>query len=178
MSGLIRPITALLCATAIALMGSGLMGVLVPTRAALVEFTNLEIGMIGSAYWIGLTLGCFLSPWVIQRVGHIRAFVAFTATVTVTPLMMAYMFDPYFWSGLRLVNGVCFAGIQMVIESWLAASSTDTTRGRIFGVYTFLNLTVTTIGMQLIVLAPPLEFQLMSLIAILFSLAADRKSVV
>jgi len=172
MSGLIRPITALLCATAIVLMGSGLMGVLVPTRAALVEFTNFEIGVLGSFYWIGLTLGCFLSPWVIYRVGHIRAFVAFTATVTVTPLMMALMFEPYFWSGLRLVNGVCFAGIQMVIESWLAASSTETTRGKIFGIYTFLNLTVTTIGMQLIVLAPPLEFQLMSLIAVLFSLAA------
>lgn len=153
-------------------MGSGLLGVLVPTRAALAEFSNFEIGVLGSFYWIGLTLGCFLSPWVIFRVGHIRAFVAFTATVTVTPLLMALAFDPYFWSGLRLINGVCFAGIQMVIESWLAATSTDTTRGRIFGVYTFLNLTVTTIGMQLIILAPPLEFQLLSLVAVLFSLAA------
>lgn len=172
MSGLIRPITALLCATAIVLMGSGLFGLLVPTRAALAEFSNFEIALLGSAYWVGLTLGCFISPLAIHRVGHIRAFVAFTAIVTITPLLMALISDPQFWSGLRLINGMCFAGIQMIIESWLAATSTDTTRGRIFAVYTFLNLTVTTIGMQLIVLAPPLEFQLLSLVAVLFSLAA------
>ncbi|CFX64635.1 Twin-arginine translocation pathway signal [Candidatus Filomicrobium marinum] len=172
MTGLIRPITALLCAAAIAIMGSGLMGVLVPMRATLANFSNIEIGILGSFYWIGLTLGCFISPFAIFRVGHIRAFVAFTATVTITPLVMSLISDPMVWSGLRLVNGICFAGIQMVIESWLAAASTDTTRGRIFGIYTFLNLTVTTIGMQLIILAPPLDFQLLILVAILFSLAA------
>jgi MFS family permease len=153
-------------------MGSGLFGVLVPTRAALAEFSNFEIAALGSFYWIGLTLGCFVSPLAIHRVGHIRAFVAFTATVTITPLLMALISNSQFWSGLRLINGVCFAGIQMIIESWLAATSTDATRGKIFGVYTFLNLTVTTIGMQLIVLAPPLEFQLLSLVAVLFSLGA------
>jgi len=153
-------------------MGSGLFGVLVPTRATLSNFSTLEIALLGSFYWIGLTLGCFLSPLAIQRVGHIRAFVAFTATVTITPLLMSLIGIPHVWSALRFVNGICFAGIQMIIESWLAATSTDTTRGRIFGIYTFLNLIVTTIGMQLIILAPPMDFQLLSLVAVLFSLGA------
>ncbi len=117
-------------------------------------------------------IGCIIAPAIIRRVGHIRAFTAFTATVTVTPLLLAMTSDPASWTSLRLLNGLCFAGIQMVIESWLAASSTSETRGRTLAVYTILNMTVITIGMQLINLAPITSFVLFSLIAVLFSLSA------
>ncbi|MDX2258466.1 MAG: MFS transporter [Hyphomicrobiaceae bacterium] len=172
MPALIRPITALLIATAIVLMGSGLIGVLLPLRAGVVGMSGMEIGLVGSAYWIGLTLGCLLAPSIIRRVGHIRAFVAFTASVTISPLMIALTDEAVAWGVLRVVNGACLAGIQMIIESWLSASATSETRGRIFAVYTILNLTVLTIGMQLVGLAPVSGFELFTVAAILFSLAA------
>lgn len=171
-SAIIRPITALLLSTALVLMGSGLIGVLIPIRANALSFSDLSIGLIGSGYWAGLVIGCIVAPAIIRRVGHIRAFTAFTATVTVTPLLLAMTSDPASWTALRLLNGLCFAGIQMVIESWLAASSTSQTRGRTLAVYTILNMTVITIGMQLINLAPITSFVLFSLIAVLFSLSA------
>jgi len=171
-SAILRPITALLIATALVLTGNGLAGVLVPLRASAENFTTLEVGLVGTGYWVGLTLGCLLSPWMIGRVGHIRAFTAFTATATVVPLLFALTPSPVAWVLLRILHGACFAGIQMVIESWLTATSTSETRGRTLAIYTLLNLTVVTVGMQLVGLAPVTSFALFSLMAILLSLSA------
>ncbi|MGE3711637.1 MAG: MFS transporter, partial [Hyphomicrobiaceae bacterium] len=76
------------------------------------------------------------------------------------------------WVVLRVVNGVCFAGLFMSIESWLTSTAEANTRGRILAVYTLINLTVVTLGMQMIALAPVSGFQLFSIVAVLYSLAA------
>lgn len=172
MTGLLRPVIALLAAAAVLLMGNGIMGVLLPIRADLEGFTRLEIGIMGSVYYTGLMAGCLLAPLIIARFGHIRAFVAFTATATATPLLHAMWSDPLTWSLLRGVNGVCFAGLFMGIESWLSATAAPGTRGRVLAIYTVINLTVVTAGMQMLQLSEPMGFELFSLVAILYSLAA------
>jgi len=172
MAGLLRPVTALLIAAAILLMGNGLLNVLIPVRADVEHFSRLAIGLLGSAYYAGLVLGCFFAPKVIARVGHIRAFVAFTAIATITPLLHAILTEPFFWSALRALNGFCFAGLFMGIESWLCGASTMETRGRVLASYTVVNLTVVTLGMQMMGLGTPGSFELFSLVAILYSLAA------
>ena len=172
MTGLLRPVTALLMAASILLMGNGLLGILLPVRADLEHFSSVEIGFMGSAHYLGLVAGCVLCPLVIGRVGHIRAFVAFTASATITPLLHAIWPDPIAWTALRALNGICFAGLFMGIESWLTASSTLETRGRVLAAYTFLNFTVVIAGMQMTGLADPRGFELFSLVAILYSLAA------
>jgi MFS family permease len=105
-------------------------------------------------------------------VGHIRAFVAFTAVATITPLLHAIWPMPLAWAALRALNGACFAGLFMGIESWLSGSSTMETRGRVLAAYTIINLTVVTLGMQMMALTSPKGFELFSLVAILYSLAA------
>lgn len=172
MTGLLRPVTALLMSASILLMGNGLLGILLPVRADLERFTSFEIGAMGSAHYLGLVAGCLLCPLVIARVGHIRAFVAFTASATIAPLLHAIWQEPIFWTLLRAMTGICFAGLFMGIESWLTASSTLETRGRVLAVYTFLNFTVVIAGMQMTGLADPQGFELFSVVAILFSLAA------
>jgi MFS family permease len=172
MAGLLRPITALLLSTAILLMGNGLNGVLLPIRALGEHFTRLEIGLVGSSYFAGLMLGCFVCPAIVARVGHIRAFAAFTAIVTVTPLGHAIASEPAVWWALRALNGLCFAGLFMTIEGWLNAVSTVESRGRVFAAYTMINLTVVTVGMQLTNLGQPMSFELFSIVATLYSLAA------
>lgn len=172
MTGLLRPITALLMAASILMMGNGLLGVLIPIRAEHEMFTRFQIGVMGSVYYAGLVIGCFIAPRIIARVGHIRAFTAFTASATITPLLHALTLDPWAWAGLRGLNGLCFAGLFMGIESWLAGSSTQETRGRVLASYTIINLTVVTVGMQLVSVAPPASFELFALVAILYSLAA------
>jgi MFS family permease len=73
---------------------------------------------------------------------------------------------------LRALNGLCFAGLFMVIESWLNGVASVESRGRVFAAYTMINLTLVTVGMQLMNLGSPMSFELFSLTAMLYSLAA------
>lgn len=172
MSELLRPITALLLSAAILLMGNGLLTILVPLRAELQVFLPLEIGVLGAAYYAGLFAGCILCPPAVARVGHVRSFTAFTALATIIPLLQAIFIEPIAWWFLRLLSGICFAGMTMVIESWLNGATDNRTRGSVFSFYTVLNLTVVAVGQMLIGVGDPKDFQLFSLVAILMSLAA------
>ena len=172
MAGILRPVTALLLGAALLLMGNGLLSVLGPIRADAEGFTRLDIGVMGSLHFAGLMTGCLVWPQIIASVGHIRAFAAFTAIATITPLAQAVWPEPIVWWGLRALNGLAFAGIFMVIESWLNGASSDGTRGRVLASYTMINLTVVTLGMQLVGVSEPTSFELFTLVAILYSLAA------
>lgn len=172
MAGILRPVTALLLGAALLLMGNGLLSVLVPIRADAEGFTRLDIGLMGSLHFAGLMGGCLLWPRIIAAVGHIRAFGAFTAIATITPLAQAVWPEPLIWWAMRALNGLAFAGIFMVIESWLNGASSDATRGRVLASYTMINLTVVTLGMQFVGFGQPTSFELFTLVAILYSLAA------
>ena len=172
MTALIKPITALLMSASIILAANGLEGVLLPLRGVMERFSDLEIGLIGSAYFAGFTLGCLTCPRIIARVGHIRAFTVFTAVTAVSPLIEAMWPEPPLWWCFRAVTGVCFAGILNVFESWLTSVATNANRGQLMGTYAFINFASLTLGQQLINLGSPADFRLFSLVAILCSLAA------
>ncbi|WP_072393616.1 MFS transporter [Hyphomicrobium sp. CS1BSMeth3] len=172
MTGLLRPVTALLLSASILMMGNGLFGVLVPIRANIEHFSSYDIGLMGSSHFAGLMIGCLLWPRVIGTVGHIRAFAALTALATMTPLLHAIWTIAPVWWILRALNGLVFAGLFMIIESWLTGASQPETRGRVLGAYAMTNLTVVTGGMLLISTGNPASFELFSLVAILYSLAA------
>ncbi len=172
MAGLLRPVTALFISAAIVLCGNGLETVLLPLRADIQGFTRLEIGLIGSAYWLGITIGCVICPRIIGRVGHPRAFTVFTAIATISPLLEAMWQEPAFWWLMRGLTGVCFAGILTVLESWINSAAPNGQRGRLLSTYTILNFSVIMTGQQLLGLANPAGFYLFSVSAMLFSLAA------
>ena len=44
-------------------------------------FSRQEIGMLGSAHFLGFFIGCWWAPRLMGSVGHSRAFAAFTAAV-------------------------------------------------------------------------------------------------
>ena len=123
MKGVLRPVTALLLATAIAMAGHGILVMLLPLKASAADFSSFEIGIMGSGYFAGLVGGCLLAPSIISRVGHIRAFSAFTASATAVPLIHAVAIDPIAWVLLRVVQGLCCAGLWLVIVSWLNAAA-------------------------------------------------------
>lgn len=172
MTGILRPVTALLLSASILMMGNGLFGVLVPIRANLEHFSSFDIGVMGSFHFAGLMVGCLIWPNVIAKVGHIRAFAALTALATMTPLLHAMWTMPWIWWLLRAVNGLVFAGLFMIIESWLTGASQSENRGRVLGAYAMTNLTVVTGGMLLVSVGKPASFELFSLVAIMYSLAA------
>ncbi|MFN4281504.1 MAG: hypothetical protein ACK4NA_02565 [Alphaproteobacteria bacterium] len=169
---MIAPVGALLLGVAFLLTGNGLQSTLLPVRAEIESFSTLSIGVMGSAYYIGFALGCVLCPHIVRGVGHIRAFSAMVAIAAAVALLHALVLSPAAWWPLRAITGFCFAGLYLVIESWLNDRATNETRGAIFGIYTFVNLTVITVGQFMITLYDPASFPLFALASILVSLAA------
>jgi MFS family permease len=167
----LMPVAALLLSVAILLMGNGLQGVLLPIRAGIEAFSTFEIGVLGSSYYLGFVFGCILGPRVVRRVGHVRAFAAMVSVASSIALVHALISDPVLWWLLRCVTGFCFAILFMIIESWLNERSTNQTRGRVFSVYTIINLTVITLGQLMVTLHNPAAFPLFALASILVSMA-------
>lgn len=172
MKAAVAPIAALLLSVAILLAGNGLQGTLLPVRASMESFSALDIGILGSSYFLGFALGCFYGPHVVRRVGHIRTFAAIVAIASSVVLIHAIVLQPVIWWLLRAGTGFCFAVLYMVIESWLNEKSTNENRGLVFSIYTIINLTVLTLGQLMLMLDEPTNFQLFAFASVLVSLAA------
>jgi MFS family permease len=168
----LAPLSALLFSVSLLLMGNGLQGTLLPIRGNMDGFTPIELGLLGTAYFLGFTFGCVQGPLLVRRSGHIRAYLAMTSLASVVALLHAMYVDPISWWVLRAVTGYCFAILYIVIESWLNARSDNRTRGTVFSIYTAINLTVITVGQMMLGFADPETFTLFALAAILVSLAA------
>ena len=172
LSTALAPVAALLFSVSLLLMGNGLQGTLLPVRGNMEAFSAVELGLLGTAYFLGFTFGCMHGPLLVRRSGHIRAYLAMTALASVVALLHALYVDPVAWWALRAVAGYCFAILYIVIESWLNACSNNRTRGTVFSVYTAINLTVITAGQMMLGFADPETFTLFAVAAILVSLAA------
>jgi MFS family permease len=172
LSTALAPVASLLLSVSLLLMGNGLQGTLLPVRGNIEAFSSIELGLLGTAYFLGFTFGCMHGPQLVARSGHIRAYLAMTALASVVVLLHALYVEPVAWWALRAVTGYCFAVLYVVIESWLNACSNNRTRGTVFSVYTTINLTVITAGQMMLGFASPETFTLFAFAAILVSLAA------
>jgi MFS family permease len=168
----IAPVGALLLSVALLLTGNGLQGTLLPVRANIENFGALSIGVMGSAYYVGFVAGCILTPKLIRRAGHIRLFTAMVSIASVIPLAHAMLVGPVPWWLLRVLTGLCLAGLYLIIESWLNERATPENRGLVFTTYTTVNFSVITLGQMLMLADDPVRFHLFSLASILVSLAA------
>ena len=168
----VTSIAALLLSVALLLMGNGLLGTLLPIRANMENFSALDIGVLGSAYFLGFAVGCISGAHIVSRAGHIRTFTAMAAIASSVVLGHALIQSPVIWWSLRAVTGLCFAVLYIVIESWLNEKSTNANRGLVFSIYTIINLTVVTLGQLMLILDEPSGFSLFALASIIVSLAA------
>ncbi len=163
-------IGAILFSVAFLLLGNGLTGTLIPVRAHLENFSDLQIGAIGSFYYIGFVAGCFVVPRILARVGHIRTFAVAAALTASTILLQPMWISPPVWFLDRAAFGFCAAGVYMVIESWLNDRATYETRGRILASYVGVNLMALMAGQWLLTIASPKSDLLFSLSAIIYTL--------
>ncbi|MEO0419423.1 MAG: MFS transporter [Pseudomonadota bacterium] len=171
MSKVLPSLSALLVSAAILLAGSGLQGTLVAIRATIEGFDLAVVGLMMSGYYCGFIVGCLISPYFVRRVGHIRCFAAMCAMASAAALIYPLVIDPIVWFALRLATGFCFAGLYMIIESWINERADNENRGRVLSVYRMVDLSAITAGQLLVTVLPPTRFELFSLIAILTALA-------
>lgn len=117
------------------MLGIGLQGTLVAYRGTLEGFPTIVTGIIMSCYYLGFLFGTTLSRKLVRQVGHIRVFAALAAMASVAALVQGLFVNPWAWGAMRLLSGLCLAGIYVVAESWLNDMATPTNRGRLFAIY-------------------------------------------
>lgn len=165
------PVSALFLGSAFLLFGGGINGLILPVRGTSEGFSSLSLGLLGTGWALGYVSGCVLTAGLVSRVGHIRAFGAMAAVAAITILASALLITPWAWIVLRGICGFCFAGTAMIVESWLSDRTNPEARGRIFGIYTMVNLGATTAGQMMLTLGDPNGFAFFALAAIFYCLA-------
>lgn len=125
----------LLLGMGVLMLGAGLQGTLLGIRATAEAFPTIVTGIVMACYYVGYLLGTIATPRLIRNVGHVRVFAAFAAIAAAANLVQAGFVRPVAWSAMRLVTGLCFAGIYVVAESWLNGLATRTNRSRLLATY-------------------------------------------
>lgn len=165
------PLTALLMGSAFLLFAGGMNGLILPIRGEAEGFTAASLGLLGTGWAVGYVAGCLRTPVLVARVGHIRAFGAMCAIAAIAVLLSLLLITPWVWIPVRALSGFCFAGAAMIVESWLNERADASSRGRIFGIYTMVNLAATTAGQMVLTLGDASGYIFFVLAAMVYCLA-------
>jgi MFS family permease len=131
----ILPVRSLLLAIFVLMAGSGFMATLISVRLEGAGHSALTVGVVGTAYFVGLVVGSLKSGALVVRVGHIRAFAAFVSLFSASTLTYAIDSHPALWTCLRFIDGLCIAGVYICLESWLNERAETQTRGSVLAGY-------------------------------------------
>ncbi|APE44116.1 hypothetical protein BOO69_12415 [Sulfitobacter alexandrii] len=147
-------------------LSSGGVGPLDVLSGTALGFSRQEIGLLGSAHFLGFFIGCWWAPRLMGSVGHSRAFAAFTATGAIGLMAHMLVVDPLAWTLMRVASGLCVAGCYTVIEAWLQAKVTNQTRGRTMGVYRVVDMTGSLCAQMIVGILAPASYVSYNILAI------------
>jgi len=147
-------VRSLLFAIYVMMAGAGYLSTLVTLRLEDAGANALTTATVTASYFAGLTLGALRVPRVINRVGHIRGFAAFVSLFSATALAYALVPPPFYWIGLRFVDGICVAAVFICLESWLNERAEEGSRGTILAAYMIALYLGQATGQQLLNLSP------------------------
>ena len=167
----IQPVRSLLLSIFMLMAGSGFLATLISLRLNRAGSGTMTIGIVATAYFGGLIIGSLRAGGIVRRVGHIRAFAAFVALLSASTLSYALWTQPLFWMLLRLIDGICVAGVFVCLESWLNDRAEPEMRGSVLAAYMVALYSGQAIGQLLLGASgdlPAIPFQIAS---ILISLA-------
>ena len=148
-------------------LSSGALGPLDALSGLALDFSRQQIGILGSAHFLGFFIGCWWAPRLMGSVGHSRAFAAFTAAGAIGLLAHMLIVDAYAWAVMRIASGLCVAGCYTVIEAWLQAKVTNATRGRTMGVYRVVDMGASLVAQLFIGVLEPASYVSYNLLAII-----------
>ncbi|MGB7482824.1 MFS transporter [Castellaniella ginsengisoli] len=157
---------SLYLATLILLLSSGLFNTYLGLRLTALSVSEVWVGAMIAAYYLGLVLGARVGHRLIIGVGHIRAYAACAGMVTITVLLMILVDGLWVWLALRFVAGVAMVSLFIAIESWLNEQTENASRGTVFGFYMVASCLGTVLGQLVLGLFPALDAQPLVFVAI------------
>ena len=130
-------------------------------------FSATQIGLLGSAHFVGFFIGCWWAPRLMGNVGHSRAFAAFTATGAIGLLAHMLFVEPHAWALMRVATGMCVAGCYTVIEAWLQAKVDNNARARTMGTYRMADMGASLMAQMVISVLEPASYVSYNILAII-----------
>lgn len=124
-----------LAGLAIISLGTGFLASLTTIRMDTAGYSELAVGIVSSAYYLGLAVGALLNDRLILRVGHIRSYSVFASIVAATALSQSLLDGAVAWFVLRLLCGWAAVGVFLIVESWLLLAVEQKYRGRTLAFY-------------------------------------------
>jgi len=164
-------IVALLLAVGAVNLGFGLQSTLLGVRAGLEGFDLGALGIVMSAHYLGFILGSLLGPKIVERVGHIRTFAVMAAIASCATVLHALFLAPGPWIVFRALTGFAYAGMCIVVESWLNQRAVNNDRGGILALYMGATLATSAAGQMLLNIWPPSGFEPFILVSMIVSLS-------
>ena len=158
---------ALFASISLLQLSSGAIGPLDVLSGVAEGFSNTEIGLLGSAHFLGFFVGCWWAPRLMGTVGHSHAFSAFASTGAIGAIAHPMLIDPIAWALMRILTGLCVAGCYTVIEAWMQARLTNSNRGRIMASYRTVDIVVSASAQLMIGALEPASYMSYNLLAIL-----------
>lgn len=165
------PLSALLISDAFLLIGHGLLVTLLPLTAAEYGFSDFLIAMTGAGHFLGFVFGCLATPFLVQRVGHIRSFAVVASVYAIATLLFGWTGWFLFWFMLRFFCGASISGLWMIVESWLNECADPNQRGSVLSFYSMLNFAMITLAQQLLNIGDLGSGKLFSLAALFLALS-------
>ena len=135
---LARATWGLLVGVGLVLLSGGLFSTLLGVRGELEGLPTVVSGALTTAYYAGFLLGSWFALRALVSVGHIRVLASLTALLAAAVLLIGLFESPIGWIAMRLVTGLCFAGVYVVAESWLNGLASNANRGRLLAVYSVI----------------------------------------
>ena len=166
-----KAVRTLLIGMAFLMVGNGLQGAVLGVRAEIEGFGFAVGGAVMAGYFVGFLFGTAVAERFLAAVGHIRVFAALASTASSAAILHVVWINPVTWALLRLVFGLCVAGLYVVVESWLNDMATNANRGRVMGGYMVVMMGGLGTGQLLLVGGDPASFELFVLVSVLVSLA-------
>ena len=123
-------VTSLIASMGMIAVGNGFLFAFIPLKLASAGFAPWVAGAMITAMSLGGVAGCFLTGYLVRRVGHARMFAAYAAVVNLTVLMIALETDATLWLISRVLYGFTVTGLFIVVQSWLNHAAENHWRGK------------------------------------------------
>ncbi len=166
-----KAVRTLLIGMAFLMTGNGLQSSVLGVRAEIEGFGFAVTGAVMTSYFVGFLFGTAVAVRFVAAVGHIRVFTALASVASSAAILHAVWVHPVSWALLRLVFGLCVAGLYVVTESWLNDMATNANRGRVLGSYMVVMMGGLGMGQMLLPGGDPASFELFALVSVLISLS-------
>ena len=153
------------------MIAHGLQMQVMGIRSVLEGFSVLTTGIFMSGYYVGYFIGSKTTPNLVQKVGHIRVFAAFASLASLSALVAVAYINPVMWTLSRFITGISLVSCYVVSESWLNDRATNKNRGQLLSAYMMVLFFGLAIGMLLLNVSEPQNYEPFILVSVLLSIA-------